>query len=565
MKNFFREFYTDSKFLNFFRYQMTPYMIRKRSSKLLFDDSRFYRLNLNCRGDAYYGYVNIEDTRTKARVFVSRLDKLPFSDKEVKFIIADFQAIDKKKYNYSKMYKEWARVMVPNAILTLDNFQANELEVKMLKEADFELIFDDSKKLLPVAHFLYNPEIGADGRLGLEYMRPKQAFDFLVRLRDELSLDLTREILVKNEALEENGRLLSFFDKANFAQILDGIGFFVDDIGTENGRIKVRVSKKIKIGVPGLKIERKKKICALEQYLMFRYNHLGFDEDGLPLAIEKLGYDCLPIEGMRNMDHKVLQQAILEYKPDYLIFRLKEVMPVLFDIKRDLKRLGTKVMFWFTDPTHPEFNMDLSDVIDIMFLSNRGQLEEYKKAYSLNRVYFMAQSYMPNVFHHIDRPQIYDVGFTGALSKDPLHSTRRRILERLNQKYQVKIRNNVRNNVAEFYSDSKLVFGTSNFPYDCYTSNRFFIAMGCGAVYLTRKFPGIERFVRNKEHVLWFDTDEEMADLVEFYIKNDAERRKIGVNAQKLAEDKHTCVHRVQNMIDILEGKTERFYGFLKE
>jgi len=181
----------------------------------------------------------------------------------------------------------------------------------------------------------------------------------------------------------------------------------------------------------------------------------------------------------------------------------------------------------------------------------------------LNRVYFMAQSYMPNVFHHIDIPEKYDIGFTGALSKDRLHSTRRMILDALSQKYTVKVRNNVRNNVAEFYSESRLVFGTSDFPYQYYTSNRFFIAMGCGSVYLTKKFPGIDKFVRNKEHVLWFDTDEEMLDLVDFYIKNDAARRKIGENAQKLAQEKHTCVHRVRNMIDIAEGKTEDFYGFL--
>ena len=563
MANIFRNFYSDSGFLNYIRYKITPYMIRKKKSRLLFDDSGFYRLNLNCRGDAYYGYVNIEDTRTKARVFVSALDKLPFADNEVKFIIADFEAIDKRRYHTGRMFKEWARVMVPNAILALDNFYYNESRGTELKNAGFELIFDDSKKLLPVAHFIYSPEAGIDNRSGLEYMRPKRAFDHLCRLYNEMGMGVSKEIAVKNEVLCEDGRFLSFFDKANFVHLLDKIGFFIDNIETRNGYINVKVSKKISDGMPGIKLEKKKKICAIEQYLMLRYNHLGFDEDGLPHAIERLGYDCLPIEGMRNMDYKVIQKAILEYKPDYIFLRLKEVLPVLFDIRRDLKKTGTKVIFWFTDPTHPEKGLDLSDVVDIMFLSNAGQLDEYKKAYNLNRVYFMAQSYMPNVFHHIDIPEKYDIGFTGALSKDRLHSTRRMILDALSQKYTVKVRNNVRNNVAEFYSESRLVFGTSDFPYQYYTSNRFFIAMGCGSVYLTKKFPGIDKFVRNKEHVLWFDTDEEMLDLVDFYIKNDAARRKIGENAQKLAQEKHTCVHRVRNMIDIAEGKTEDFYGFL--
>ncbi len=561
--NKFRDFYINSRLLNFIRYIITPYMIKYKKAGLLFDDSRFYRINLNCRGDGYYGYVNIEDTRTKARVFVSALDNLPFSDKEVKFIIADFEAIDKKRYDLAKMFKEWARVIVPNGILTMDNFSKDEKTVMLLKEAEFELIFDESKKLLPVAHFLYSPEIAARNKVGLEYMRPKAAFDFLLRLHSQMRPDEIRELSVKNEALRDGSSCLSFFDKSNLAQVLDQIGFFIENIETKEGVIFVKIRKKDGIFVPAVKTERKKKICALEQYLMFRYSRLGFDEDGLPLAIEKLGYDCLPLEAMRNMDYKVLQNAVLSYKPDYIILRLKEVLPVLYDIKNDLKKLGTKVIFWFTDPTHPEPDTDLSDVVDIMFLSNRGQLEEYKKAYNLKRVYFMAQSYMPNAFHRIGIPELFDIAFTGALSKDSIHSTRRLMLEQLSRKYKVEVRNNVRNNVAEFYSQSKLVFGTSNFPYDCYTSNRFFVAMGCGSVYLTPKFSGIELMARNKEHLLWFKDYPEMFELVEYYLKNDTQRRKIGENAQRLAQAKHTTVHRVKNMIDILEERTEKFYGFL--
>jgi len=88
--------------------------------------------------------------------------------------------------------------------------------------------------------------------------------------------------------------------------------------------------------------------------------------------------------------------------------------------------------------------------------------------------------------------------------------------------------------------------------------------MSCGSVYLTMRFPGIELFAGNKEHLLWFEDYNEMFELVDFYVKNDKERRKIGDNAQALARSKHTTVHRFQNMIDILEGKTEKFYGFLE-
>jgi len=33
--------------------------------------------------------------------------------------------------------------------------------------------------------------------------------------------------------------------------------------------------------------------------------------------------------------------------------------------------------------------------------------------------------------------------------------------------------------------------------------------------------------------------------------------------SQKLALEKHTYEHRLKNILDIVEGKTEDFYGFL--
>ncbi|MFH1782719.1 MAG: glycosyltransferase [Candidatus Omnitrophota bacterium] len=577
-----KSFYNNSTLLNTIRYKITPFMIEKKKGALLFDDSRFYRLNLNCRGDAYYGYVNIEDTRTKGRVFVARMDRLPFGKNNVKFIISDLEAINTKKYDLENVFREWTRVMVLNSVLTLDNFNMDRDRkvLGMLKKAGFEFICKDSKGLLPIAHFLCSPKdvkssVDVSGILErskkesnivikniLECLNPVDMLKFLQELFDSINENTIVDIFVKIETLEEDGRLLNFFDKSNLVHILRGIGFSLEKLETKDGLIKATLTKHIKISKLATKTEVKKRVCCIEHYLMFRNTHLGFDEDGLPLAFEKLGYDCFSIDGMRNINHKVIQDAILSYKPKYIVTRLKEVLPVLFDIKKELREAGTKVLFWFTDPTLPS-DVDLRGVVDVMFLSNAGLIEEYKKIFKLDRVYFMAQSYMPYVFHRMDVPQEHDVAFTGALSKASVHSTRRVLLEKLKERYKVSIRNNVRSNVVEFYTRSKFVFGVSDFPYLYYTSNRFFIAMGCGSVYLTKRFSGIERFARNKEHILWFESELEMFDLIDYYLKHDKEREEIGKNAQCLAEEKHTTAHRVQNMIDIAEGKTDKFYGFL--
>jgi predicted SAM-dependent methyltransferase len=584
-------------------------MIRKRSGMLLFDDSQFYRINLNCRGDAYYGYANIEDKRTKARVFVSPMHRLPFSDNKVKLIFVDFETIKNYK-NLDRISKEWSRVLVPNGILSIDNIELNEDIAKRLSILGFNQVFkgSNSQKYLPVAYFTYTPQEGFkedSSRLAptvlarrisfdfaqdilfergtelvevpsrelssdscaeiklkniIEYIRPDRLESFLKEAKAALNPGGRLEISVKNEVFMEDDKFISFFDKGNLAQFLTEAGFLFEKIELVEKNIEVIVKKKETLA---LKIEKPKRICAIGQYMMIRYNQLGFDWDGIPRAMDELGYDYILLEGMRNMDYKILHKAILAYRPDYILLLLKETLPILFDIAEDLKKIGTKTIFWFTDPDTP-WQMDLNGVLDYMFLSNTGQLEEYKKAFNIKNVYFMAQPCTPSIMRRCNLPEIYDVGFTGALSKDKLHDTRRKVVNDLSCKYNVAVRNNMRNNVSEFYSQSKIVFGASDFKYELYTSNRIFVAMSCQRAYLTNKFPGIERLFRNKEHLLWFENYSEVMDIVDYYLKHDSERNRIAENAARIAHAKHTYKERLKNIFDIVEGRTDNFYGFLE-
>lgn len=576
MTGIFRKIYTDNSFLNFIRSLFTPYMIENKKGALLFDDSEFYRINLNCRGDAYYGYANIENKRTKARVFVSPMHRLPFKDNKVKLIFMDFETIKNYK-NLDRIFKEWSRVIVPNGILSIDNLKLDENISKKLSNFGFSQVFkgSNSQKYLPVAYFTYTPNNGFKEKElpvlkpdseniklenVIEYIRPDKLEGFLRSVISSLKPGCKLELSVKNEIFMEDGKFISFFDKGNLAQFLTEAGFLFEKIELVNKDIEVAVKRKDSLN---LKIEKPKRICAIGQYMMIRYNQLGFDWDGIPRAMDELGYEYILLEGMRNMDYKVLHKAILIYKPDYILLVLKETLPILVDIARDLKRMGTKTIFWFTDPDTP-WHMDMNGVLDYMFLSNTGQLENYKEAFNIKNVYFMAQPCTPSIMQRCNLPEIYDIGFTGALSKDKLHDTRRKVIRELSSKYNVAVRNNMRNHVSEFYSQSKIVFGASDFKYELYTSNRIFVAMSCARAYLTNKFPGIERLFENRKHLLWFENYSEVMDIVEYYLKHDSERNKIAENAAKVVHAKHTYKERLKNIFDIAEGKTDKFYGFLE-
>jgi len=593
--------------INKIRYILSAREFRKRAGNLLFDDSSFYRLNIGCGKRSTYGYINIDDKYVNKRVFVFDDSKMPLSDSSVKYILADSNYFRDKGEKSDAILKEWSRVMVSCGIVALDN--SNRLTgaaIKAFTNNGFNDIFSHLNQGLNVRYFIYKNkkldyhskcfilnqknaiEISLKDNGGapcaindfkligekprsiklkyfLEYLEPHKIEGALLYIKDFMEKDSSLFIEAPNEQVETDaGSFINFFDKCNLSLLITNSGFYIDNIEI-SGDNKIIVKASIKKNIPvvittdGL---AGKRICALGQYLVLRFNHLGFHWEGVPQAFTRLGMESLLIESMRNWDTGEIKKAIESFRPDYLLFSLKENFSLVQDLKPVLKDLNCKVIFWYCDPDHPQ-DLDMSGVIDTMFLSNRGQIGEYKKAYNLDRVYYMPQGCSPYSMHYIPCEEIYDIGFSGAASSVALHETRRRLFGRLNEMYKVKIRRNVRNNISEFYSQSKMVFGGSDFDYELYTSNRFFIALGCGACYVTKRFKGIELLAENKKHLLWFETQEELFDILDHYLSHDSEREKIRRAAEKLALEKHTYADRVKNILDITEEKTSEFRGFL--
>jgi hypothetical protein len=518
-----------------------------REKYIFTDDSDFLRLNLGCYGRAYYGYVNIDEQKSNKRVLTFLFSDLPIENKMVKNILLDYNSISGKGHiELDAMFKELERISVPGCILSIDNFDKKLNSI--LDAHNFIPISDDYKNLFSVKSFIYSPLYIKDG--------------LRVFIRNIKSGPDNVKLKVLNERLtSEDGQGIIFFDKGSLAQIFNENSFFIDSLERRGEYIEIEAHRNKYISSPDV-LMQKKKICAIGQYMLWRYKGLGFDWDAAPRCFEKLGMDYLLIEGMRNLEIEKIKKVIVSFKPHYLLVVLKDTFPIVKGIKRELKSMGTRVIYWFCDPEHP-MHQDLSDIIDTMFLTNRGQIEEYKNAYNLKRVFYMPQGFDPYAQHRINLPEIYDIGFAGAISNEPLHRDRKELIQTMQKRYKVKINNAVRNNIAEFYSQSKTAFGASDFDYELYTSNRFFVALGCGACYVTKKFKGIELLAENKKHILWFDTKDELFEILGYYIKHDSEREKIRNTASKLALERHTYECRMRNIMDIMEGKTKDFYGFL--
>lgn len=542
----FKRWFNNLELVNKLRYKFTVYKVKKIKDELFFDGSRYLRINLGCFGRACYGYVNFDETRTSRRVFVSSFLGLPLRSNSVKRILLDSKALDKKSFlKIFEIFKELERIAVPGCILSIDDFKDDLGHI--LKQHNFIPVSDGYARVFSVKSFVYRPPCARDD---LER--------FLESIGTGLEKDGSYSVRVPDEkAVSGGSNAVIFYDKASVTQILTENGYYVDRLDVKDSFIEVAFTKGIIVP------ENKKRICAIGQYMLLKYAQLGFSWDAWSRSFERLGLDYLLIDGMRNLDHKKIQEAILSFRPHYLLVVLKDTLPVIMAIEKELKSIGTRVVYWFCDPEQPA-KTDLSSLVDTMFVTNQGQVNDYKKHYNLERVYYMPQGFDPYVQHRLYLPEAYDVGFAGAVSDAPLHKSRRGLIKALQKRYNVRISNKFRNNIAEFYAGSKTVFGASDFDYELYTSNRFFVALGCGACYITKKFKGIELLAGNRKHLLWFEDKQELFDILDYYLSHDPEREEIRKNAESLALEKHTYSHRMKNVLDILEGKTEKFYGFLK-
>ncbi len=373
------------------------------------------------------------------------------------------------------------------------------------------------------------------------------------------------------------------FTKGLLAKLLDEQGLHIDFIEWEKRKDAYREHDMLKVlcSVQENLAKQNRKICAIGAYNI-RYDQLGFHWDGQARAFQKLGYDTLLLN-IRIDSYENLRRKIIEFKPDVLWLGLKECLPFIAWMAEDLKKIGCIIVYWFCDLRGIEGkrgNLPLKkpiitphkfkNLINYIFLSNAGQIEDYKKIFEMENVFYMGRSASKNFHRRVHLEEKFDIVFAGGLGRNIFHKKRTKLLKRISRSYNVQMRNDARNNISEFYSSGKLVFGAdiinegSEFQPYLYTSNRLFIALACGACYICQWFPGIEKLAENHKHLVWFKEEKELFEQLDYYLKNDKARETIRRNAQAWAYGAHTHLHRVENILDIIDEKTKNFYGFLE-
>ncbi len=268
---------------------------------------------------------------------------------------------------------------------------------------------------------------------------------------------------------------------------------------------------------------------------------------------------------------KVILKKIQLFRPDLILFLQYNALQFLVDNGNELKatlKSGGKIGFWYVDLA-PEINENflLGKYIDILFLSNAGQLKEYQKKWNLKQVVFMPQGcFLSNTFPTVKKYS-YEIVFIGRRqSSDPRYKERNTLLDVFKVKIGLKEFDKFLelNQIISVYQQSKIVLGTSwRNDVELYSSDRIFNVLGAGGFYLCSYFPGIEKLFKNHLHLVWFKTAEEGIRLASYYLNHNRKREKIAYRGYMLAKGKHTYEKRIKNITDIIKNKVNDFKGFL--
>lgn len=264
------------------------------------------------------------------------------------------------------------------------------------------------------------------------------------------------------------------------------------------------------------------------------------------------------------LNHKVIPAKFLiervnRFKADIVFFQIQredQLQP------HEIDRIKGFKINWTGDVREPvpPFFFDLADSMDLMTFCDEETVKEVGGE-------FMQIC----INHHIFKPlpdtkKIYDVAFMWNYYKHfPLGDWRHEMGMQLSR-YNVCLRGSGpgNSNFADqddqclMYNQSKIGINISNFQKQRYTSDRMLRIMASGTFCLSHWYSGIETDFEEGKHLRSFDCEEEMHELIAYYLKHDTEREKIAKAGQQMIMDNYTAKPFINQLIQFYNNQKSR-------
>ncbi|MBI4355044.1 MAG: glycosyltransferase [Candidatus Omnitrophica bacterium] len=155
----------------------------------------------------------------------------------------------------------------------------------------------------------------------------------------------------------------------------------------------------------------------------------------------------------------------------------------------------------------------------------------------------------PEIHRRLEVPKQYDIGFVGT---DGKKSLRKQLLAQLTQRYpRSRIGTAPHTEMASIYSAARIAF---NYSLRNDINMRMFEVLSCGALLVTNAIHdnGFGQLFRDREHLVSYQSPDELWRLIDYYLAHEAEREAIAARGRHLATAAHTYRHRVGVLLELV-------------
>lgn len=262
---------------------------------------------------------------------------------------------------------------------------------------------------------------------------------------------------------------------------------------------------------------------------------------------------------------KIIHKKILRANPDLVLIYSKDIP---YQVLKKIRELYKTAIF-YPDVKVPldEKLVRYAQLVDYLFITNKRQLPELKSLGVRSPIFCMQGCDRDE--HRIiptkNRKWTSEVAFIGRPSTD----YRIKLLQLINQHYHLKVwgadwqkfgfaclkKHVYPKDFAKICYAAKITLGC-DYRHDMEgnTSNRTWIALGCGGFLLTSYSPGLENIFTKGVHLEWYHNQEECLDLISYYLKHEDKRKKIVQNGYEFVHTHRTYDVVMNELISRIEN-----------
>ena len=227
-------------------------------------------------------------------------------------------------------------------------------------------------------------------------------------------------------------------------------------------------------------------------------------------------------------------------------------------IKTDI---GCTISVFYGDARDSAYHRDLSGVVDHIYVTNKTHIRQ-NKSRGLENFHYLPCGSDTEVFRPMKPEKIYDLLFIGN------NNSRSRVdlLQKIHNRFDLSVAGrdwdatglNVLPQVygldfSRLLGQAKILIGLIDDAWvhlEACFSNRVVNTLACGGFLIQRYTPGLESMFDNHEHLVWYQTEEDLFSLIDRYLRDPAERERIGAKGRKLIASDFTYDRAVSRILE---------------